>query len=315
MEKEHDIIVDASHRDERLDIFLSHQIGLTRSRVSRLIDDGLVSVNSKGAKAGYRVKPEDRIFVKVPDVEELTARPENIPLDIVYEDKDIIVINKPRGCVVHAGPSHATGTLVNALLYHCRDLSGIGGKSRPGVVHRLDKDTTGLVIFAKNDGAHQGLLEQFRERTVKKKYLALVHGEVKSDSGEINAALGRHPVYRKKMAVIRSEKLKKREALTYYRVLKRFKGYTLLELDLKTGRTHQIRVHLAHIGHPVVGDETYSKKKDPFGVKGQLLHASSLSFNHPVTGKLMELEAKMPEDMERVLRSVEDESGDHTEEK
>ncbi len=315
METEHDIIVDASHRNERLDVFLSHETGLTRSRISKLIDGGLVTVDGKNAKAGYRMKSDDRVFVKVPEAEDLAARPEDIPLDIVYEDRDIIVINKPRGIVVHPSPSHSTHTLVNAILHHSKDLSGIGGRIRPGVVHRLDKDTSGLIVFAKNDAAHLNLAEQIRNRAVKKTYLALVYGRVKADSGMIDEPLGRHPKYRKKMAVIRSAGLKKRSALTYFKVLRRFKDYSLLELDLKTGRTHQIRVHLAYLGHPVVGDETYSKKKDPFGVKGQLLHASRLSFNHPLTGKLMEFSAEMPEEMKRIIASVEDESRDHAEEK
>ncbi len=315
MEKEYDIIIAPGNAKERLDVFLSKEIKITRSQAAKLFESGLVELNGKNAKPGYKVRPDDRIHVMVPGSERIEARPENIPLDIIYEDSDVIVINKPRGCVVHPAPSHSSRTLVNALLYHCKDLSGIGGKIRPGVVHRLDKDTSGLLVFAKNDAAHLNLSKQIRERTVKKIYYALVYGSVRNDSGRIDAPLGRHPVHRKKIAVIRSGRLKRREALTYYKVLKRFGGYSLLELDLRTGRTHQIRVHLAHIGHPVVGDATYSRKKNEFGVDGQLLHATRLSFDHPVTGKHLMFTSPMPDEMKRVLELIEDKARDNTEEK
>jgi 23S rRNA pseudouridine1911/1915/1917 synthase len=221
------------------------------------------------------------------------------------------VINKPPGIVVHPAPGNIEGTLVNAVLHHARDLSGIGGKIRPGVVHRLDKDTSGLIVFAKNDASHSNLAKQLKNREVKKIYSALVHGEVENDSGVIDAPLGRHPVHRKKMAVITSGSHKRREALTHYRVIKRFRGYTLVELDLKTGRTHQIRVHLSHIGHPVVGDRNYSKKKDELGSPRQLLHASRLSFHHPITGKYLDFSSGLPDDMQRVIGAlVENKSGD-----
>jgi 23S rRNA pseudouridine1911/1915/1917 synthase len=317
MEKEYDIIVKPDLPRERIDIFLSREIGLSRSQIDRLIKNGQVKLNNAAAKPSYKVKRDDRIIVRVPPAKEIIARPEDIPLDIVYEDKDIIVLNKPPGIVVHPAAGNLRGTLVNALLHHCRDLAGIGGSIRPGVVHRLDKDTSGLIVFAKNDASHQDLARQFKNREVKKTYLALVHGEMKNDSGVIDAPLGRHPVHRKKMAVISSEGVKKREALTCYRVVKRFSAaggkYTLVELDLKTGRTHQIRVHLSYIRHPVVGDRTYSKIKDEFGAPRQLLHASRLSFNHPVTGKFLEFRSDLPEDMEKVLGAlVENISGDDT---
>jgi 23S rRNA pseudouridine1911/1915/1917 synthase len=315
MEKEYDIIITPEHLKERLDIFLSRATGISRSQITRLFEHGFVKLNNKPAKPGYHIRNDDRVFVRVPEPENIEAKPEDIPLDIIYEDQDIIVINKPRGCVVHPAISHPKGTLVNALLHHCKDLSGIGGSVRPGVVHRLDKDTSGLMVFAKNDNAHQNLSKQIKDRTVKKIYYALVYGIVKKDSGEINEPLGRHPTQRNKIAVIKSDKLKKRESLTYYRVLKRFKDYSLLELDLRTGRTHQIRVHLAYIGHPVVGDLAYTKRKNEFGISGQLLHAGKLSFDHPVTGKRMTFEAPMPEEMKRILELVEDKARDNTEEK
>ncbi len=317
MEKAYDIIVKPDMPRERIDIFLSREIGLSRSQIDKLIKGGQVKLNNTAAKPGYRVRKDDRIIVCVPSPAEIAARPEDIPLNIVYEDKDIIIIDKPPGIVVHPAAGNLQGTLVNALLHHCRDLAGIGGSIRPGVVHRLDKDTSGLIVFAKNDASHQDLAKQFKNREVKKTYLALVHGEIENDSGEINAPLGRHPVHRKKMAVISAEGVKKREALTCYRVLKRFSTkdgkYTLVELDLKTGRTHQIRVHLSYIRHPVVGDRTYSKMKDGFGASRQFLHASQLSFHHPVTGKYLEFRSDLPEDMKKVLGAlVENISGGNT---
>jgi len=314
MEKEYDIIVKPDTARERLDVFLCKEIGLSRSQTDKLIKGGMVRLNNGKAKPGHRVRQDDRIIVKVPPVKEMTAKPEDIPLNIIYEDKDIIVINKIPGIVVHPAAGNTEGTLVNALLHHCRDLSGIGGSIRPGVVHRLDKDTSGLIVFAKTNEAHLNLSRQIKDREVKKTYLALVHGRMKKDSGIIDAPLGRHPVHRKKMAVISSANLKKREALTHYRIVKRYKGYTLVELDLKTGRTHQIRVHLSHIGYPVVGDRTYSRKKDDVGVSRQMLHASRLGFNHPITGRYMEFEAEIPGDMEKILKAlVEDKSGKDTE--
>jgi 23S rRNA pseudouridine1911/1915/1917 synthase len=311
MEKEYDIIVKPNTLRERIDVFLSREIGLSRSQVDKLIKSGLVKLNNGPAKHGYRIKTDDRILVKVPPAKEIEAGPEDIPLDIVYEDNDIIVINKPPGIVVHPAAGNAEHTLVNALLHHCKDLSGIGGSIRPGVVHRIDKDTSGLIVFAKNDEAHLNLAKQIKDREVKKLYLALVYGKMKSNSGIIDAPMGRHPVHRKKMAVIRSQNLKKRDALTYYKVVKRYIGYTLVELDLKTGRTHQIRVHLSYIGYPVVGDRTYSKKNNEIGASRQLLHAYQIGFHHPITGKYLEFRTEMPGDMRDVLGAlVEDKSGD-----
>ncbi len=304
MEKVRDIIVKAVDQNKRIDVFLSGELAITRSQISKLIDDGSILINNSRTKSGHRIKADDRISVKLPEPGPIEAQPEDIPLNIVYEDKDIIVVNKPRGIVVHPSAGHAGATLVNALLHHCKDLSGVGGKLRPGVVHRLDKDTSGLIVFAKNDAAHLELSRQFKDRSVKKTYLALVRGEVKNATGSIDAPLGRHPVNRKKIAVIESDRYKKREARTDYKVIKRFNGYTLLELDLHTGRTHQIRVHLAHIGYPVVGDQVYSRKNDELKFSGQLLHAAKLSFDHPVTGKRLEFCAEMPEDMKEAIESI-----------
>jgi len=313
MEKEYDIIIEKGTPRQRLDVFLSRYIGLSRSQIDKLIKSGLVKINNQPAKQGHRIKMDDRINVKIPEAKEMRAKPEPIPLDIVYEDKDIIVINKTRGIVVHPAAGNIEGTLVNALLYHCKDLSGIGGNIRPGVVHRLDKDTSGLIVFAKNDEAHTGLSRQIKDRKMKKIYQAIVYGEVKNEKGAIDAPLGRHPVHRKKMAVVSSGNLKSRDALTYYKVIERFHGFTLLELDLKTGRTHQIRVHLSYVGHPIVGDRVYSRKKDEFSVTGQMLHAKTLGFNHPVTGKYMEFNSELPDDMKKVLRSlIKDKTGDNS---
>lgn len=303
MEKEFDIIVEES-LNERLDAYLALKLSISRSQIEKYIQNGLVQVNHETSKPSYRVKKDDRILIQVPQAVPIKAIAQEMPLDVVFEDKDIIVINKQRGVVVHPAPGHSDKTLVNALLFHCKDLSGVGGNIRPGVVHRLDKDTSGLLVFAKNDVAHLELSRQIKDRSVKKKYLALVFGNVKLDSGVIDAPLGRNQSDRKKIAVIKNDQLKRRDALTLYRVIKRYKGFTLLECDLKTGRTHQIRVHLAHIGHPIVGDSTYSKKRASFWREGQFLHSYKLEFNHPVTGKTMAFEAKLPKDMENVLKGL-----------
>jgi 23S rRNA pseudouridine1911/1915/1917 synthase len=313
MEKTHDIIVEQIDSHKRLDVFLSQHLGVSRSQVEKLIENGFVKLNSQTSKPSYRIKGDDRIFVTVPEAKEISARPQDIPLNIVYEDKDIIVINKPRGIVVHPAAGHSDNTLVNALLFHCKDLSGIGGNIRPGVVHRLDKDTSGLLVFAKNDDSHEELSRQIKNRQVKKTYLALVYGIPKKDERTIDDPLGRSPKDRKKIAVIKSDNLKKRDAITDYRVIEKLGDYSLLELDLKTGRTHQIRVHLAHLGNPIVGDHTYSRKRTELWENGQLLHSYKLSFNHPKTGKLLEFKAEMPEEMKKVIGSIKDKSGHNPE--
>lgn len=287
-----------SDKNKRLDLLVSQlKLGLTRSQAQRLIDCGKITVNKKESKHGYRIKIGDIISIDIPEPQKIESMPENIPLNIIYEDKDIIVINKPRGFVVHPAPGNYTSTLVNALLYHIKDLSGIGGKLRPGIVHRLDKDTSGVIVVAKNDKAHNSLARQFKDRTIEKTYVAIVKGRMKSDVGIISENIGRHPVNRKKMSVVAGCGLRVgREAITRYKVLKRFDGYTLVELKPKTGRTHQLRVHLSHIGHPIVGDLTYGGKND-LGVTKQLLHARELVLIHPVTGKSLKFEASMPDDM------------------
>ena len=304
-EKEYDFIVNEEEKLQRIDIFLSKKTEISRAAVQKLIDDGLVLVNNSKTKPSYKVKLDDRIYVKVPAPKELKILPQNIPLKIVYEDKDLIVVDKPAGLVVHPTSSIKANTLVNALLYHIKDLSSIGGEYKPGIVHRLDKETSGLLMVAKNDKAHINLQKQIKDRAVKKVYLALVFGKVKPKSGVIEKPIGRHPKHRKKMAVIISSKLKSRVATTIYKVIEEYKGYSLLELDLKTGRTHQIRVHLSYLGYPIVGDKTYTRKKDNLGAKRQLLHAHILGFKHPVTGQYLEFKSDVPEDFEEVLTKLE----------
>ncbi len=301
-QQEFQFSISAEQANDRLDHWLSrrYELGLTRSQVQRLIDDGYVEVNAEVPKASYKLKADDRITVAVPVPKELKTKPENIPLEILYEDSDLIVINKPRGMVMHPAAGNHSGTLVNALLYHCKDLSGIGGVLRPGIVHRLDKDTSGVVVAAKNDMTHQLLSKQFKDRKILKQYLALVHGVMKQDKGTIEKMIGRHPGHRKKMAVIDGG----REAVTLYEVKERFKNHTLLELILKTGRTHQIRVHLTSIGHAIVGDPTYGKRKNDFKVKGQLLHAARLGFWHPRNNEWLEFYAPEPKIMDEVIKKL-----------
>ncbi len=282
----------------RLDLYLSRQVPfLSRNQIQRLIEKGKVLVNSKKSRSSYRVRGGDFIEMEVPPPEEIILKPQHLPLDIVYEDKDLLVINKPQGLVVHPAPGHYEGTLVNALLYHCPDLTGIGGYLRPGIVHRLDKDTSGLLVVSKNELAHKSLTEQLKNRTLKRKYLALVHGEVMEDKGVIDAPLGRDPRNRKKFAVVPDGK----PARSYYRVLEKFPGFTLLEVELETGRTHQIRVHLAYAGYPVAGDPLYGSKRNPLGLPGQALHAYQISFSHPRTGELMTFEAPLPSTFKKAL--------------
>jgi 23S rRNA pseudouridine1911/1915/1917 synthase len=289
----------------RLDLHLTLAgASFSRSHVQKLIKDGLVKVNGSPAKASHRLKAGDMIEISIPPKKKLDIAAEKIPLNIIYEDNDLLVINKPHGMVVHPAPGHYEGTLVNALLYHLKDLSGIGGVERPGIVHRLDKDTSGLMMVAKNDKAHLSLSKQIKDRTIEKKYIALVHGKMQKNEGIIDAPIGRSPRHRKKMTVIRSEKLKSKEATTHYRVLERFRNYVLVELKLVTGRTHQIRVHLASIGNPVVGDSVYGRASNEFGIKRQLLHAAQLKFNHPVSGKLMEFKAEPPADFLAVVKKL-----------
>ena len=277
----------------RLDAYISSKkTNLSRTNIQRLIEEGNVLVNGQKKKISYKVQIGDNIEINIPEAKETSIKAENIPVEVVYEDDDIIVVNKPKGMVVHPANGNPDGTLVNAIMAMCKgSLSGIGGEIRPGIVHRLDKDTSGLLIVAKNDLAHINMSNQIKDRKVKKIYIALVKGNINENEATINMPIGRSTKDRKKMAVRKDGK----EAITHFKVLKRYKNYTLLEVKIDTGRTHQIRVHMAEIGHPVVGDMVYSKGKNEFGVEGQMLHSKSLDFKHPITGKEMHLEARLPE--------------------
>ena len=284
----------AEKEDEgkRLDAFAAEKVeNMSRSGAMSLIESGGVTVCGKVQKKNYRIKEGDEVTVDVPPPREYEAKAEEIPLDIRYEDKSVVVINKPKGMVVHPAAGNYEGTLVNALLAYCKDeLSGIGGVMRPGIVHRIDKDTSGLLIVAKNDGAHRHLAEQLKTRTLSRTYYALVLGNVKDDKGTVNAPIARSPKDRKKMAVVKGG----REAVTHYEVIKRYRGYTLVKCKLETGRTHQIRVHMAYIGHPLAGDIVYGNKSDKSGIEGQCLHAARLEFIHPDTGENVAVEAELP---------------------
>lgn len=282
----------------RIDKYLSECLeDVSRSQIQLWIEDGHVEVNGDKIKANYKLASGDEIVVRVPEASAVEIVPEDIPLDIYYEDSDVIVVNKPRGLVVHPAPGHASGTLVNALMFHCRDLSGINGELRPGIVHRIDKDTSGLLMAAKNDLAHASLAAQLKEHSVTRKYLALVHGNVSHEQGTVDAPIGRDQADRKMFTV--TERGGK-HAVTHFQVIERFGDYTLVELKLETGRTHQIRVHMKFIGHPLVGDPMYGRNK---GLKmdGQALHAAMLGFVHPRSGEYLEFSAPLPEDMEQLL--------------
>ena len=285
--------------DERIDKCMSMLIdSLSRSYIQKLIKDNAVFVNEKPVKGSYRVKTDDEVSFILPKAIEPDILPENIPLDILYEDKDCLVVNKPKGMVVHPAAGHYNGTLVNALMYHCgSELSGINGVMRPGIVHRIDKDTTGSLIICKNDIAHNSLAEQLKVHSINRRYRAICHGVVKEDEGTIDKPIGRHPVDRKKMAINTNGK----NAVTHYKVLKRFDKYTYIECVLETGRTHQIRVHMSSIGHPLLGDDVYSDRKSPFKLEGQTLHAQVLGFTHPKTNEYIEVTAPLPEYFEHLL--------------
>lgn len=286
----------------RLDKYIADHSDLSRSRVQELAQDGKITVNDKTAKSSLKLSEGDQIVCDVPENETIDIEPENIPLDIIYEDEDIIVINKPKGMVVHPAPGNYTGTLVNALLYHCKDLSGINGKIRPGIVHRIDKDTTGCIVACKNDEAHRSIAAQLENKTCHREYLALCEGRVEHDAGIIDAPIGRDPHNRQNMTV--TDKHGK-PARTHFKVRERFNHYTLLDCSLETGRTHQIRVHMQYIHHPVVGDEKYGHKCKVMNTQGQCLHAYSLTLVHPRTGKVMTFTAPLPkyfEDLLQILR-------------
>ena len=293
---------EAVNSGERLDVFLTEQNqDFSRSHVQKLIADGKVMVNGQQRKANFKLTAGDEITLEIPEAVEAEILPEDIPLDILYEDKDIIVINKARGMVVHPAAGVFSGTLVNALMHHCTDLSGINGELRPGIVHRLDKDTSGVMVAAKSDKAHLSLAQQIKDKTAHRIYQAIVYGNIKEEAGIIKGDIGRHPVDRKKMAIVQDGK----SAVTHFKVLERFGEYTLVECALETGRTHQIRVHMTHIGHPLVGDPKYGtngKRKDNFSIQGQALHSMSLELDHPVTGERMTFNTELPEDMHKILR-------------
>lgn len=286
----------------RLDRYLAEELpDLSRSYIQKVIKDGGVSLKEKPLKANYKVSPGDVIQLELPPVVEMEVLPEDLPLDILYEDADLIFVNKPKDMVVHPSAGHFSGTLVNGLLYHCRgELSGINGVMRPGIVHRIDKDTTGVLVVCKNDRAHNRVAEQLKEHSITRRYRAVVCGNLKEDEGTVDAAIGRHPVERKRMAVVPGG----RHAVTHYRVLERFGKYTYIECELETGRTHQIRVHMASVGHPILGDEVYGRGGAPFELHGQVLHAMVLGVVHPSTGKYIEVEAPLPGYFAELLKKL-----------
>lgn len=286
---------------ERIDKCISNYLeSLSRSYIQKIIKDGKAYVNDAVVKANYKVKVDDKVQFEIPDCEEPDIPPQDIPLDILYEDKDILIVNKPKDMVVHPASGHYEGTLVNAIMFHCKDeLSGINGVLRPGIVHRIDKDTTGSIIICKNDEAHRKIAQQLKEHSITRKYRAIVYGRIMEEEGTVNAPIGRHPTDRKKMAI--NEKNGK-PAVTHYKVLERFDKYTYIECQLETGRTHQIRVHMTSIGHPLLGDEVYGNAKCPFKLEGQTLHAMTIGFIHPTTGEYVEYEAPLPEYFEHLLQ-------------
>ena len=298
----YDYTVEKEESGIRIDRYLAEKdSGLSRSFIQKLLKDGQITVGDKAAKSNYKVRENDRIHLEIPDSSEPDIVPEDIPLDILYEDEDVLIVNKPKGMVVHPSAGHYSGTLVNAIMYHCKDsLSGINGQIRPGIVHRIDMDTTGSLIVCKNDESHVNIAEQIKEHTVNRIYVGIVCGNVTEDEGTIEGAIGRHPVDRKKMAV--NEKNGK-PAITHYKVLERFGNYTYMQFQLETGRTHQIRVHMASIGHPLLGDTLYSSGRSPFKhLQGQTLHAKTIGFVHPKSGEYMEFSAPLPEYFDNLLK-------------
>ncbi|MGO0062019.1 RluA family pseudouridine synthase [Brevibacillus fluminis] len=293
-----DWTVEAADKGERIDKFItSANEDWSRSQVQAWVKEGRVTVNGEPIKNNYKVSADDEVTLRVPPPRELAIKAEEMPLDIVFEDADVVVVNKPRGLVVHPAPGHYSGTLVNGLMHHCKDLSGINGVLRPGIVHRIDKDTSGLLMIAKNDKAHIGLAEQLKNHTVNRKYVALVHGVIPHEMGTIDAPIGRDPKNRQQMAVVFENS---KPAVTHFVVLERFADATLVELKLETGRTHQIRVHMKYIGYPLVGDPKYGAKSN-IDFDGQALHAKTLGFEHPRTGAYMEFEAELPAEMKELL--------------
>lgn len=301
--KQLEFLVLKYDEDKRIDNFLNNNLeDVSRNRIQKLIEEKQVLVNNKSINKNYKTKENDKIIINIEEPKEIDILPENIPLNIVYEDEDVILVNKPQDMVVHPANGHYSHTLVNALMYHCKDnLSGINGVMRPGIVHRIDKDTSGILIVAKNDKAHQKLANQLEQHSMTRVYYAIVYNNLKNDKGVIDAPIGRHPIDRKKMAV--TDKNSKR-AVTHYEVLQRFNKYTFIKLKLETGRTHQIRVHMSYIGNPLLGDIVYGKEKQPFKLVGQVLHAKVLGFVHPTTNKYMEFETELPQYFKDILRKL-----------
>lgn len=293
-------IAEAQDTGRRIDVYLNEMLDdLSRSALQKLIEKNEIMVNQKAINKNYKLREGDEISVNIPEPESIDILPEDIPLDILYEDRDLIVVNKPQNMVVHPAPGHYSGTLVNALMYHCGDnLSGINGVLRPGIVHRIDKDTSGVLVAAKSEAAHRGLTEQLAAHSMKRIYNAIVYNSFKEDEGTVDKMLARSPQDRKKITVVAKGG---RNAVTHYRVMQRMGNFTLLELQLETGRTHQIRVHMSHIGHPLLGDPVYGPKKQPYNLLGQVLHARVLGFVHPVTGEYMEFETKLPDYFEKLI--------------
>lgn len=302
MEK-HCFTADIEHEDQRIDRYLTEMLPeQSRSFFQKLIRDGFVIVNHIIVKVNYRLKTGDVIEIDIPDAVPTEIVPENIPLDILYEDDDLLIVNKPKGMVVHPAVGHSTGTLVNAIMYHCQgNLSGINGEIRPGIVHRIDKDTTGSLIICKNDEAHRNIAEQIKEHSVTRRYVGVVAGTFSEESGTVEGAIGRHPNDRKRMTI--NEKNGK-PAVTHYRVLQTLKGASFIEFELETGRTHQIRVHMASISHPLLGDTVYGNSKNPYKLQGQALHARTIGFIHPTTGEYIEVSAPIPEYMTELVRKL-----------
>lgn len=302
---EFNFFISSENQGERIDKFLSSKLSnISRSYIHKLIEDGKITVNQNSVNKKYKLSKNDMINIKIPEPQELEVVAENIPLDIVYEDNDLLIVNKPKNMVVHPAPGNYSGTLVNALLYHCKNsLSGINGIIRPGIVHRIDKDTSGLLIVAKNDTSHKKLAEQIKNHSFTREYEAVVYGNLKEDTGTINANIARHKTDRKKMAVV---PFLGRNAVTHYTVLKRYGNFTHIKLKLETGRTHQIRVHMSYIGHPVVGDEVYANpKNNPFKfLKRQCLHAKTIGFIHPTTKEYMEFTSSLPEYFQKILNKL-----------
>ncbi|RXT15028.1 RluA family pseudouridine synthase [Ammoniphilus sp. CFH 90114] len=298
----YDWVVEPGEEGERIDKFLAEASeDWTRSQIQKWIKDGLVHVNGEPVKGNYRLSTEDEITLKVPPAVELNIQAEEMDLDVVYEDADVIVVNKPRGLVVHPAAGHYSGTLVNGLMHHCKDLSGINGVLRPGIVHRIDKDTSGLIMVAKNDKAHLSLAEQLKDHTVNRKYIALVNGVIPHEKGTIDAPIGRDPKNRQQMAVVFENA---KHAVTHFVVMERFKQHTQVELKLETGRTHQIRVHMKYIGYPLVGDPKYGPKSVDPRIEGQALHAGTLGFQHPRTGEYLEFTVPVPTDMVELMEQL-----------